>query len=186
MSGIRIAARYAKSLLDLANEQGKLDRTVDDIKLFLDAVDHRDLYLMIKSPIINLDKKRSVFKALFENKVDELTASFFDIVIKKGREAYLPEISKEYLNQYKKLKNITSAHVTTAEAMDDAQMAKIKAEMKRLGLATGEVELTTKIDPEIIGGFVLQVEDRLYDASVKSKLTKLKKEVLDNSYIKSL
>ena len=94
MGGIRIASRYAKSLLDLANEQGKLDRAVDDIKLFQDAVSNCDLLLMIKSPIINADKKRSVFKAIFDGKVDELTAAFFDIIIKKGREGFFAWVSK--------------------------------------------------------------------------------------------
>jgi len=186
MSGIRIAGRYAKSILDLAVEQGKLDRVVQDIQLFQDAIKNRDLYLMVKSPIINADKKRSVFKALFEDKVDPLTSKFFDIIIKKSRESALPEISTAFMNQYKEHKGITSATVTTASAIDDQQLAVIKAEMVKLGLAEGDVEIIKKIDPEIIGGFVLEVQDQLYDASVKSKLAEMKNNILDNSYIKSL
>lgn len=186
MGGIRIASRYAKSLLDLASEQGKLERAVDDIKLFQDATSNRDLLLMIKSPIIKADKKRSVFKAIFDGKVDEITSAFFDIIIRKGRESALPEICAEFINQYRQLKNITSATVTTAAPLDATQLAKIKTEMITLGLANGEVELETIVDENIIGGFVLQVKDLLYDASVKSKLANLKKEILDNRYIKSL
>jgi len=186
MSGIRIASRYAKSLIDLAKEQGKLDQTVDDIKLFQDAVSNRDLYLMIKSPIINGDKKRSVFKALFDGKINELTSSFFDIIIRKNRESALPEICDAFMEQYKTLKNITTATITTASQIDDAQLAKMKAEIINLGLASGTIELEKKVDPEIIGGFILEVQDKLYDASVKSKLANVKKEILDNTYIKSL
>lgn len=186
MSNITIASRYAKSLLDLAKEQGKLDKTVDDVKLFLDAVSNRDLFLMIKSPIINGDKKRAVFKAIFDGKVDELTSAFFDIIIKKSRESILPEIGRTFLEQYKSYKNITTATVTTAAPINDTQLAKIKTEIAKLGLAVGTVELEKKIDPEIIGGFILQVKDKLYDASVKSKLANMKKEILDNTYIKSL
>jgi len=185
-SRTRIAARYAKSILDLASEQGKLDRVVQDIQLFQEALEHRDLYLMVKSPIINADKKRAVFKALFDDKVDPLTSAFFDIIIKKSRESALPEISASFMNQYKMKKGITSAVVTTATAIDDEMLATVKGEMQRLGLATGEVEIVKKVDPEIIGGFILEVEDQLYDASVKSKLADMKKNILDNSYIKSL
>ena len=186
MSGIRIATRYAKSVLDLAIEQGKLDRVVQDIQLFQDAIQHRDLYLMIKSPIINGDKKKAVFKALFDDKVDPLTSSFFEIITKKSRESALPEICSAFMDQYKKHKGITTATVTTASAIDDNQLETIKAEMQRLGLADGTVEIIKKVDPEIIGGFVLEVEDKLYDASIKSKLAEMKQNILDNSYIKSL
>ena len=186
MSGIRIASRYAKSILDLAIEQGKLDRVVQDIKLFQDAIEHRDLYLMIKSPIINGDKKRSIFNALFDDKIDPLTSSFFDIIIKKSRESALPEICDSFMRQYKKKQGITSAVVTTATVIDDEQLATIKGEMAKLGLAEGQVEIIKKVDPEIIGGFILEVQDQLYDASIKSKLAEMKQNVLDNSYIKSL
>lgn len=186
MSSIRIASRYAKSLLDLAIEQGKLEKTVDDIKLFQDAISNKDLLLMVKSPIINGDKKRSVFKAIFDGKIDELTSAFFDIIIKKSRESALPEICQAFLRQYKTHKNITTASVTTAAEIDAAQLAEIKTKVATLGLADGTVELEKKIDPSIIGGFILEVDDKLYDASVKSRLAKVKKEILDNTYIKSL
>lgn len=186
MSAIRIASRYAKSLLDLATSQGKLERVVSDIELFQEAIGNRELFMMIKSPIINADKKQSIFKALFKERVDVLTASFFDIIIRKGREQFLPEITTEFVNQYKSLKNITTAKVTTAIPLDAAQLAKIKSELKELGLASGEVELNTAIKPDLIGGFVLEIEDQLYDASVKNKLADIKKEILDNTYIKSL
>ena len=84
MSIARIASRYAKSLLDLAIENGKLEKVVDDIKLFQQTIGNRDLYLLIKSPIVRSDKKEKVFKALFENKIDALTSSFYDIIIRKG------------------------------------------------------------------------------------------------------
>ncbi len=186
MSAIRIASRYAKSLLDLALEQGKLEQVVGDINLFRDAISNRELLLMIKSPIINADKKQSVFKSLFSSRIEALTASFFEIIIRKGRENHLPEIADEFIAQYKKLKNITSATVTTASPLDSGQISKIKLELINLGLATGTVELQTIVDPNIIGGFVLEVQDQLYDASVKHKLAIIKKEILDNTYIKSL
>lgn len=186
MSNTRIASTYAKSLIDIAQEQGKLEAIVNDVKLFVDAIGNRDLLMMIKSPIINAGKKRSVFKAIFEGKVDKITLMFFDLIIKKSRESALPEMGNQFLAQYKKIKNITSATVTSATSLDAEQVAKIKSEISNLGLATGEIELEQKVDASIIGGFVLEVEGKLYDASVKNKLANLKKGILDNTNIKSL
>ncbi len=186
MSNTRIASTYAKSLIDIAQEQGKLEAVVGDVRLFVDAIGNRDLLMMIKSPIINADKKRSVFKAIFEGKVDNVTLMFFDLIIKKSRESALPEMGEQFLTQYKSIKNITTANVTSATTLDAEQIAKIKSQITSLGLATGEIELEEKVDPEIIGGFILEVEGKLYDASVKNKLANLKKGILDNTNIKSL
>lgn len=186
MSVMRIASRYAKSLIELAKDQGKLEKVIGDMALFNQAIENRDLYLLLKSPIIKSDKKSNVFKALFGERVDHLTSSFFEIIIKKGREGYLPEISDQVIQQYRVLMNITTAVVTTSSPLNEAQETRIKQELVNLGVASGAVELESKVDPDIIGGFLLEVGDQMYDASVKSKLAALKKEILDNTYIKSL
>lgn len=186
MSSIRIAARYAKSILDLAKDTGKLDTVKKDMELFSEAIGNRDLFLLIKSPIVKADKKLSIFKAIFGDKVDELTSSFFDIVIRKGREELLPEIAQAYVGQYNQMHNITSAEVITATEISEDLMSQIKGKINGLGVNADNVLLNKKIDPTIIGGFILQVGDKLIDASVKSNLTKLRKELVDNSYTKSL
>ena len=177
MSVSRIAGRYAKSLLDLAQEQGKLDTILGDVQSFKEATTNRDLLLMLKSPIINTDKKRSVVSAIFGDRLDQLTNAFIDIIMRQGREEYLPEICDEFVNQYRGLKNITSAKVTSAVALNDATLTKIKNKiMSEMANGASEVEVVTKVDPSLIGGFVIEVGDKLYDASVAHKLGKLRKE----------
>lgn len=186
MSLNRIAARYAKSIIDLAKETGKLETVKKDMELFSEAIGNRDLFLMIKSPIIKGDKKISIFKAIFGGKVDELTSSFFDIVIRKGREELLPNIASAFNTQYNEMHNITSAEVVTATEISEALLSEIKSKISALGVSAENVILKKKVDPSLIGGFILQVGDKLIDASVKSNLAKLRKELVDNSYIKSL
>lgn len=186
MSVTKIASRYAKSLIDLAKEEGKLETVIGDIKGFNEAMSNRDLYLLVKSPIVKADKKQSIFKAIFDGKVDKMTSAFFDIIIRKGREQYLPEIADAVITQHKILQGITEATITTATPITEAQLLSIKEQLSSIGVAQGKVELTTKIDPSIVGGFILESGDKLYDASIMSKLAGLKKEILDNSYIKSL
>lgn len=186
MSTASIAARYAKSIIDLAAEQGVLERVVNDVQQLDAALQNRDLFLMVKSPIIQADKKLKVFEALFSDHFHQLSSSFFGIIIRKGREPMLPEIVKEVVRQYKKLKNITTASLTTAVDVTDKTLEEVKKAVKASENTSGEVELVTKVDPDILGGFILEIEGHVYDASVREKLGALKQEILDNSYIKSL
>ena len=180
MSVIRIASRYAKSLIDLASERGQLEEVLGDIKSFQKATENRDLYLMLKSPIINTSKKQHVFDALFEGKQTELTTAFFKIILTKGREMYLPEIADEFIAQYKQLKHISTVTLVTATTLGAESVSKIKQKLVASEAADDHVELLTKVDPDILGGFVLDFGDRLYDASVAHKLDQLKKEFAKN------
>lgn len=184
MSVTRVASRYAKSLLDLAKEQNKLDKVLEDIQSFKKAIANRDLYLLVKSPIVNTTKKETIFKELFHGKYDELTMAFFDIILRKGRESYLPAIVSEYEKQYKALKGITEVSITTATELSDAELQKIREKLLASEITAQELEFTTKVDPDIIGGFVIKIEDNLYDASVARKLNDLRKEFSSNKYVK--
>ena|SRR5687768_10167561 len=119
MSTYRIASRYAKSLIDLAIEQGKLERVLEDMTGFVNATKNLDLMLLLKSPLVKPDKKEKVMDALFKDKIDPLTHSFIQIIIRKGREAQLPEIAEEFLNQYRENKGISIVNITSAEPLSE-------------------------------------------------------------------
>ena len=176
MSVNRISTRYAKSLLDLAIEQNSLENTYKDIKEFNNALKSRDLILMLKSPIINAGKKASIFKVLFGDKLGQLTMAFFDIAIKKGREMYLPEIAAEFINQYKVHNRITTVTITSATDLSENTISEIKSKLLNSDLTMDKVEVTTKIDPSIIGGFIVETQDKRIDSSVQRKLELIKKE----------
>ncbi|MFM7859761.1 MAG: ATP synthase F1 subunit delta, partial [Flammeovirgaceae bacterium] len=97
MSHSRVASRYVKSLLSLAEEQKVLDQVHADMQL-LDSVCkiNRDFTLMLKSPIIKHDKKRDILEAIFKNKVHHLTMAIIDILTRKNREPLLPAIAAEF------------------------------------------------------------------------------------------
>lgn len=183
MSVQRVASRYAKSLLDLAKEQGRIDAVTDDMRSFKTLLANRDLYLLLKSPVISTDKKKQIFKVLFEGKFNELTLAFLNILATKARESYMPEIVGEYLAQYKKLNNIATVRVTTAAPMSSAALKAIEDKLQNSGIAKGAVEISAEVDQDLIGGFVLEVEDKIYDASIQSKLEGLKRQFKGNLYI---
>ncbi len=175
MSVTRIAQRYAKSLIDLAVEQQKLERITGDVQAFQSATKNRDFYLLLKSPIVHADKKGNILKALFGGKFDELTMSFLQILLIKGREAYLPEIAAEYMAQYKAIQHITTVKVTSAAPLSKEAIEEIKAKVIASGATEPNLEIVTAVDPSLIGGYVLEFGDRLYNDSVAYKLNNLKK-----------
>lgn len=168
----KVAKRYAKSIIGLAAENGSLDAVHADMKLFLGVCDqNRDLGVLLSNPIIHTYQKLNVLKTVFESKMNKLTIMFFEIVTKKGREGYLINIAKEFISQYKQLKGIQTAEIISAIGLDDTLRKKVY-DMLRDGTKS-EIELVEKIDKKLIGGFVLRIGDKQYDASIASDLRRL-------------
>ena len=176
MSVQRIASRYAKSLIDLADEQGNLERVFEDILHFKQVCDVRDFYLLMKSPIVKASTKRKIFHRLFGEQYDKLTLAFFDIILRKGREAFLPEIANEFVEQYRDIKQISVVHLTTAVDLPEEQKEEFRKAIAAAGVTYPNIELDAEVDPEIMGGFVIEFDDKLYDASVAKQLAELKKQ----------
>lgn len=179
MSEIQVASRYAKSLIDLAVEQNVLEQVKKDIELFLETGRaNPELQAILKNPIIGLDKKANILDGLFAGKVHEIILSFFKIVIRKGRSEILYATGKEFISQYNILKNVVKATVTSASPLSKENISQIEDVVKQA--TNGEVILTSHVDPNLIGGFILKVGDKQFDTSISSKLNKLRKEFEQN------
>ena len=185
MAAERIAARYAKSLIELAQETGQLDSIKGDMDVFLEAVKNRDLYLMLKSPIVSADKKKSALQAIFGGQFQPLSMSFLNILVDKGRESVLPEVVREFDRQYKVANHISSVTLTTAEPLGPGELEAIKAKLLSSDSTESRVEIETKVDPSLIGGFVLEYDNQLYDASVAHRLEQYRKEFKNNTFTPS-
>jgi F-type H+-transporting ATPase subunit delta len=186
MSVSRIAARYAKSLIDLAIERGQLSMVIRDIKSLSEAVKNRDLYLMFKSPIILPDKKKQIADTLFGDRFNTLTMAFLRICITKGRESLLPEIADEAMAIHKQMQNLTTIKITTASPLSAESLESIRRRFE-VSSATGKtVDFQTVVNPDLIGGFVVEFGDRLYDASIVHQLEGLRKTFIDGSYEKKI
>ena len=104
------------------------------------------------------------------------------IIITKGREGYIPEIAKEFVTQYNDLKKISSAVLTSAVPLSADALASLKAKLLASNITNETVQIETKVNPDILGGFIIEVGDKLYDASVAHKLETLKKKFVGNAY----
>jgi F-type H+-transporting ATPase subunit delta len=117
---------------------------------------------------------------VFSENTNPLTMLFYNLVVKKGRSKYLPLIAKEFVNQYNVINNISFATVKTASALDAQTSKEIKDFISK---STGKtIKVTEVVDPSLIGGVWLKIEDKLYDASISGSLRKAKKQLL-NTYI---
>ncbi|NDC42776.1 MAG: ATP synthase F1 subunit delta [Chitinophagia bacterium] len=186
MQNPRLALRYAKSLLDLAIEKNAVEATLQDVRL-LDAIckQNRDFFVILRSPVIDGAKKVAVINAIVKDSLQPLTKAFIDIVARKGRETYLAEILESFIAQYEKLNNIKVVNLTTAVAMDDQMKTAIMAQVQQIAQGA-TISLRTKVDASLIGGYIVETDDRLLDMSVRKKLNELRTKVVDLSYVSKM
>ena len=173
MSAGRIAARYAKPILDLAEEKKLLDQVKSDMESFASICkENRDFSLMLKSPIIPHLKKAEILNKVFKGKYNELTLQAFDLMTRKNRENVLELVADEFVSLYNRKKGISNVSVTTTFALD----ADLKKSFEKLAkdITGNSPVINEKIDKEILGGFIMKLEDKQIDDSVRGKLNELK------------
>ncbi len=175
MTNPRVAARYAQSLIELAQERNQLETIKADVDSLLAMGRNRDFANLLTSPIVAPSKKRSILTALLEKAgADQLTRLYVKLLIDKGREVDMLGILKEFNEQYKRIKHISTVQLTSATPLTAETLEAIKAELISGGKTESKIELHTQIDPSLIGGFILEFNGQVYDASVAHKLKNMK------------
>lgn len=178
-----ISKRYAKALFDLAIEMKKLERIKDDIELVQSVtIENPGFLRLLKSPIIPAGKKNKIIAAIFKDKLDVLSFKFLQLVTRKEREILLDSISASFIKLYKDYHNIVTITLTSSQKMNE------KSKQELINMLSGEthkmIDLIEKVDKSLIGGFVIDMDDRKYDASISHQLERLKKSFDKNLYIK--
>lgn len=182
----KVASRYAKALFDLALETSVLEKIKEDIRLIA-ATTVGELHAVMMSPVIRGDKKEKIFAAVFGDKVNALTTSFFTLLFRKGREVAIRDIMEAYMELYRKHHKIQRVEITTAVSVDEKVHQKILESMHQMkGYEQMQFDVQAKVDPSIVGGFVLQVGDTLFDASIRHDLQVIRKQFIENMYVQKI
>jgi F-type H+-transporting ATPase subunit delta len=183
MPNPRLASRYAKSLIDLAVERGELEQVFADMQ-WLNAVckSNRDFVIVLKSPIINAETKKKIIAAVTTGNITELVQRFITLLVTKSRESNLPEILTAFISSYKKYNNIQIVKLTSAAELNDETRTSIINQVKK-SAGFEKIELEEKVDPSLIGGFVLQIGDKLVDASIAYDLRAIAKQFDNNDFV---
>lgn len=174
MNNGKISIRYAKALLSSAKEAKVEEKVYSEMVTLESAFSQIDLLKQAMSnPTLIKEEKIKLLNSIFNNKTSNLTKSFISLVVDHGREDYFYRIALSYQDLYRKDKNIVVTHLTTAVEAD----AKIKKQIiKSVEVSeNSKVELRTEINPDIIGGYILDIEGKRLDASIIRQLSKLYK-----------
>jgi F-type H+-transporting ATPase subunit delta len=175
MNDSKISVRYSRALFQSATEKKILDMVFKDMIFVSEICKISELKEVLESPIILPSKKKTIFHAFLDKNVEKITIALIDLVIKNGRENHLPAIARVFRDETLKYKGITQTDLTTAVAVND----KIRKQITELiaSVFKTKIELKETVDKEIIGGFILKINDNFVDASVRNKLRKVRKEL---------
>jgi F-type H+-transporting ATPase subunit delta len=183
MQNPRLATRYAKSLMDIAKEQNALDAVYDDMQGFHNMIaSSKELDSLLKSPVVSASKKNDILKAIMNGTAHNVTNLFTQLLTSKGRESVLGEIAQDFIKQYKELKNIITVKVTTSDVISEELKASLLTQIT-LQFKGSTVDLQCFTDPRLIGGFTLESNNKLFDASILRDLKDIQKQFLANEYV---
>jgi F-type H+-transporting ATPase subunit delta len=167
------AERYAETLIELAFEKKNEDQVRDDMQLVGQALSNQDLSSAILSPIVDDATKKQIVEKLFDGKIQAISLNFIKLIIDKGRDQLLQAAAEIYQKLYNERKGIQTVHLTTAAALTNEQFDTLKTKVKDKYFADKQLDIHHHIDESLIGGFVLEFNNQLVDASIKNKLSKL-------------
>jgi F-type H+-transporting ATPase subunit delta len=170
-----IAQVYARSLFEVAREREQLDVIRDQLGVFADAVaENRDLQVFFFSPYFSTDEKKQGLHRLIEG-AEETFLNFLEALLERHRMPAIFRIKARYEELWETENRVLPVEVTSAVELDEDV---VKSIGDRIGEQTGrKVELSSHVDPDILGGIVLRVGNFILDASISNRLNQLRKQV---------
>jgi F-type H+-transporting ATPase subunit delta len=172
MRQTKAARTYAKSLLDLAVEQGAIEDVKNDMALILNVCEESsELQVVLSSPVVSSDKKLRVLNELFDKKVSKLTSSFIELIVRNGRGSVLANIAFSFADLYLAHKNVLRAAIKSVDGVSESLKTKVAELVKTTYNKEALIEEVK--DETLIGGFVITIGDKQIDASVSRQLANL-------------
>lgn len=171
-----IARRYAEAIFDIARRQNTVDRTLDDVREIARLFAHRKLAYLLREPKVPAQRKETAIRQALTSRVLPTSLNLALLVVQRELVEIMPNIASELEQLVLDYKNQAKAEVTTARPMDDAQLAKVKQALER---RTGKtILISTKVQPDILGGVVARVGDQVIDGSIRTRLNMLQQQLL--------
>jgi len=179
MNDSRLASRYAKALFMLAKEQNLIEK----VRLDLDRLtgllaDSPEFKWLLESPVINSTDKTRLAREALSGSLESLSLEFLSLLIRHRRENNLASTCRMFMELYRADQGILEARVVSAVPVDQEYVSQLT---KRLGDSSHmKIEMTTDTNEDLIGGFILTLEDQQLDASVQSKLKRIRQELRES------
>ncbi|MCM1329402.1 MAG: ATP synthase F1 subunit delta [Ruminococcus sp.] len=167
---------YSEAVFELAKEQGSTDEIKDELAaLAVVFNDNPELGKLLSAPTVNMTEKLELVEKLFKGKVSDTSYNLLCVVTEKGRARLVPSIAEDYKNRWYEMKNIAEVKVTSSVPLSDGLRTKLKAKLEKVWGKS--VILTETVDPEIMGGIVVNYGNTMMDGSVKTKLEAIQKQI---------
>lgn len=174
----QINIRYAKSLFLLAEEKNIINEIKQDIELILQWFDeYTDIKILLEHPVIKPSKKTEILRDLFKDKINQYTMMFLKLIVKNKRENHLKNICVDFIDLYKKKHGIKTALLTTSIELSRTHKTNINKAIEKA--FKSDIELNTKVDENILGGMIIQVEDKQLDLSVARQIRQLRDQFMN-------
>ena len=171
----RVAARYARALMDLGEERNVLDKLAEDLRDIVQTVQSsRELRIFLLSPVATPDQKLRVLSEIFGKRSSDITRKFVTLLVRKGRSEYLYATAEEFLRMLDAKRNILPARIESATKLTEAEQMQLLAKLERI---TGKrIRADFLLDPSLRGGFIARMGDEMVDASLKHQLELLREQ----------
>lgn len=176
MNDSKIPVRYSKALFLSAKEAGIEERVLKDLEFLRSTCDEKGFSEFLESPVIKTSEKKKVVTAVFNKYLHSLSMNFFNLILTNKREVYLKAIIRDFISLYREDHGIRKASLKTAFQVTPIMKQKFTSLLEKA--YQSKIEMEEVIDPGMIGGFILKVDDEQFDASVKSSLARMKKKLL--------
>lgn len=173
-----VSQTYGSALFELAAEENAIDSVLLEVKAVQQAfAENTELIQLLNHPKVAKEEKKSVIENIFKGRVSDHLAGFLVLIVEKDRYNDIEDIFEYFIKEVYEYKNIGIAFVTSAKELSDEQK---KAVEDRLLQVTKYVdfEMHFNVDPDLIGGMVIRIGDRVVDSSIRTKLGDLQKELL--------
>jgi F-type H+-transporting ATPase subunit delta len=181
MKNPKLSLRYAQALYDFSQETNLVETVYCDIQTIQEILTaSHELKAVLESPILPQARKQKILKAIFEQQICETAYRFITLIVSKRRAPQLQMICQQFIKIYYKNHNIKEACITSATPLSEEMALYLKTYLEKDSPYTFIFHLT--VDPKIIGGLVVKIDDFYFDAGILSKINKLKAEFSQNVY----
>ena len=177
MDQSKITVRYAKALFALAREKNQIDVFKTDISVVFSVLQSStDFNFLLESPVVPTSQKIKTIRLIFQGNIDETTLRFLELIVENKREQHIPGICRNFLDLIRREQGVKTALVTSAGPLSGETVAQLKTLLEKNYKA--KVEMSEKVNEELLGGFVLRIDDQQYDASIATQLKKVKETLM--------
>ncbi len=177
MKETQLLKKYVTAIFDLSKEKDIMNKSYDELLLVCNLInDNADLKQLIFDSKVSQIAKKNVFKELFSSKVSESVLIFLYVIFEKGRQSIMPFLAEEYGRLIDEDKGLKKALVTSAIELDENTKGKVETYVS--SVLNGLYELEFNVNSDLIGGFMLRIDDKIYDKSIKGRLQSIKKEII--------